>query len=373
MKILMVTNKVRTYALGFQNSINPLRSLGHEIVWAADFSHFNGDISKIPCKTYQISINTSPLKPCNIKALRQLLKIIKDEGIDAVVCSTPIGGLLARIAAKIKGIRPVIYAAHGFKFCTGAPLINRTLYKLEEVLLAHWTDVLITITDEDYAAAQKFKIRGQGKPYLVHGAGVKTGVKVEKSREEKRKELGIPEDAFVIVSAGDIVKSNNNKVIIKALAEIKDSEIYYINCGEGNKKAKWIKLSEKLGLSNNVRFLGYRTDMAEIMNCSDILAKTSLMEGVPRVILEAMDLGLACIGSMTRGITDLLGNNEGGILCYRKDYKGFAEAIKRLKETPELRKKMGERNRMMVSDYSAEQVSGELYQIYSKTLRNKGE
>lgn len=373
MRILMVTNKVRTYALGFQNSINPLRSLRHDIVWAADFSRFNGDLSEIPCKTCQISINTSPFKPCNMKALRQLIKIIKEEKIEAVVCSTPIGGLLARVAAKIKGIKPVIYAAHGFKFCTGAPLINRTLYKFEEVLLAYWTDVLITITDEDYAIAQKFKIRSHCKPYLVHGAGVKIGVKVEKTREEKRKELGIPEDAFVIVSAGDIVKSNNNKVIIKALAEIRDSEIYYINCGEGNKKEKWIKMSENLGLSGNVRFLGYRTDIAEIMNCSDILAKTSFMEGVPRVILEAMDLGLACIGSKTRGITDLLGNNEGGILCYRGDYKGFAEAIKILKEDPELRKKMGERNRTIVGDYSAERVSGELYQIYSEKLRNKGE
>ena len=236
MKVLMVTNKVRTYALGFQNSINPLLSLGHEIVWAADFSHFNGDLSKIPCKTYQISINTSPLKPCNIKALKQIEKIIVDEKIEAVVCSTPIGGLLARLAAKKKNIKPVIYAAHGFLFFKGAPLINRTVYKLEEVLLAHWTDTLITITNEDYNAAQKLKLRSKEKPYLVHGAGVKTGVTVNVTREEKRKELGIPEDAFLIVSAGDLNKNKNNKVIIDAVALMNDKTVYYVLCGGGRKR-----------------------------------------------------------------------------------------------------------------------------------------
>lgn len=369
MKVLMVTNKVRTYALGFQNSINPLLSLGHEIVWAADFSHFNGDLSEIPCKTYQISINTSPLKPCNIKALKQIEKIIVDEKIEAAVCSTPIGGLLARLAAKKKNIKPVIYAAHGFLFFRGAPLINRTVYKLEEVLLAHWTDTLITITNEDYNAAQKLKLRSKEKPYLVHGAGVKIGVTVNVTREEKRKEIGIPEDAFLIVSAGDIVKYKNNKVIIDALLKINDSKIYYLNCGEGTEKRKWSDFVAKNNFSENIRFLGYRTDIAEIMSCSDILAMPSIVEGVPRAALEAMDLGLACIGSKTRGIFDLLGDNEGGLLCNWKDVDGFARAIVTLKQNPELRSIMGERNKTVVGDYSAERVSKELYEIYKEKLR----
>lgn len=374
MKILMVTNMVRTYALGFQNSINPLKSLGHEIVWAADFSKFNGDLSEIPCKTYQISINTSPFNPCNIKALRQIFHIIKAEKIEGVVCSTPIGGFLARIAAKIRGVKPVIYAAHGFLFFKGAPLINRTVYKWEEVLLAHWTDVLITITDEDFEAAQKFKLRSGVKPYLVHGAGVKTGVTVKKSREEKRKELGIPADAFVIVSAGEIVKSKNNYVIIKALAELKNPNIHYLCCGDGNKMETWISLSQKVELSNNVHFLGYRTDVSEIMNCSDIFAMPSFVEGVPRSLLEAMDLGLACIGSDTRGVSDLIGkNSEGGFLNKWQDSHGFAQSIQILKDDFEVRKKMGLRNKETVKRYSAELVSKELYCIYETHLKFQGD
>lgn len=368
MKVLMVSNKVRSYALGFQNSINPLKSLDHEIVWAADFSHFNGDISEIPCKTYQISINTSPLKPCNCRALLQLLKIIKEEKIEAVVCSTPIGGLLARIAAKIKHVEPVIYTAHGFLFFKGAPLINRTVYKWEEMILAHWTDALITITQEDYEAAQSFKLRNGTKPYLVHGAGVKTGVKVEKSREEKRKELGIPDNAFVIVSVGELNKNKNNIVMIDAVGLMNNKNVYYIICGDGAEKENLANRAKELSLENRVLLLGYRNDVAEILSCSDVFVMPSLREGLPRAIMEAMDMGLPCVCSKIRGAVDLIGNNEGGFLCLPTDAQHFSKCIETLKVDTILRKTFGERNKRVVGDYSAEKVTKELYQIYSVVM-----
>ena len=134
----MVTNKVKTYALGFQNIFAPLMQLGHKIIWAADFSQFVMDKSVIPCQTEQISINTNPLNSNNRKAHKQLLQIIDKYQIEGMLCSTPIGGALARLAAKKKGIKPVVYEAHGFLFFKGAPLINRTIYKWEEDILAHY-------------------------------------------------------------------------------------------------------------------------------------------------------------------------------------------------------------------------------------------
>ena len=242
MRVLMVTNKVKTYALGFRNIIDPLIELGHDIIWAADFSKFIGDKSVIPCKTEQININTNPFNPTNISAYMQLLQIIDQYDIEAVQCSTPIGGALARMAAKKKKIRPVIYAAHGFLFFKGAPFINQTVYKWEEVLLAHYTDVLITITEEDYAAAQKLKLRSGIKPYLIHGAGVKVGVEVSVDRAEKRRSIGVPEDAFIIVSAGELNKNKNTEVIVKALKLTDNPNVHYLACGVGPEKEKLQKL-----------------------------------------------------------------------------------------------------------------------------------
>lgn len=365
MKILMVTNKVKTYALGFQNVLEPLGKLGHEVIWAADFSQFVADKSVIPCQIEQIDINTNPFNKSNATAYKQILDIIERYDIEAVMCSTPIGGALARLAAKKKDIRPVLYEAHGFLFFKGAPLINQTVYKWEEELLAHYTDVLITITNEDYAAAQKFKLRSGERAYLVHGAGVKVGVRVEIDRAEKRKSVDVPVDAFVIVSAGELNKNKNTEVVVRALKDV--PEAHYIACGVGPEKENLEKLAEELGVSERFHPMGYRTDMAELMAMSDVFTMMSFREGMPRSLLEAMDLGLPCVGSDTRGIRDLI-DTHGGYICSPKDPKAFADAFNALKENYELRRSMGKYNQGKVQEYSADIVRNELYEIYKKTF-----
>ncbi len=361
MKILMVTNKVKTYSLSSQITYDALLSLGHEVVWAADFSKFIGDKSVIPAVTEQISINTNPLNRSNIRAYKRLLEIIDQHHIEAVMCSTPIGGALARLAAKKKGIKPVLYEAHGFLFFKGAPLINRTVYKWEEQILAHCTDVLITITQEDYAEAQKLKLRSKTPPYMVHGAGVNVGVQVNIDRAEKRKSIGVPEDAFMIVSAGELNRNKNTEVIVRALADVPDA--HYVACGVGPEEDNLRNLAEQLGVADRFHLLGYRTDMPEVLACADAFTIMSFREGMPRALLEAMDLGLPCVGSNTRGIRDLI-DTDGGFICEPTDAKAFAGAFNHLKADAELRVKMGNHNRTKVQDYSADVVRRELYEIY---------
>lgn len=366
MNVLMVTNKVKTYALGFQNVIGPLSELGHSVVWAADFSQFVADKSVIPCQIEQISVNTNPLNLGNRKAYKQLLEIIERHKIEAVVCSTPIGGALARLAAKKKHISPVVYEAHGFLFFKGAPLINRTVYKWEEDILAHYTDVLITITEEDYRAAQKLKLRSGRKPYLVHGAGVKVGVTVDIDRAEKRRSIGVPENAFVIVSAGELNKNKNTEVIVRALKDIEGA--HYVACGVGPEKENLEKVAQELGVTERFHLMGYRTDMPEIMACADVFTMMSFREGMPRAILEAMDLGLPCVGSDTRGIRDLI-DKEGGYICKPTDAEAFAAAFNKLRVNPETREIMGRHNKEKAKGYSADIVRKELLDIYAEVLK----
>ena len=370
MQLLMVSNKIKTYPLQYRNILETLSELGHEVVWAADFSGFIGEKEVIPCKTEQISIHTNPLHPANRKAYQELIDIIDKYQVEGVLCSTPIGGMLARLAAKRKKIIPVLYEAHGFLFFKGAPLINRTLYKWEEMILAHYTDVLITITNEDYQAAQKLRLRSGEKPFLVHGAGVNVGVKVTVDRTDKRRELGVPEDAFVIVSAGELNKNKNTEVVVRALADLKDTRVYYLACGVGPEEENLKHLAEKLDITDRFHLMGYRTDMPEIMAVSDVFTMMSFREGMPRALLEAMDLGLPCVGSDTRGIRDLIDEN-GGIICSPNDPAAFSSAFRTLMNDPELCKRMGCYNRQKVQEYSSEVVRQELYDIYKGAFCGK--
>ena len=367
MRLLMVSNKIKTFPLQYRNILEPLYQLGHKVVWAADFSRFMGDKSVIPCDMEQIAIHTNPLDPNNRKAYQQLLKIIDRYQIEGVLCSTPIGGALARLAAKKKNVKPVLYEAHGFLFFKGAPLINRTVYKWEEVILAHYTDALVTITNEDFQAAQLLKIRSGRKPYLIHGAGINVGVQVNVNRDKKRQELGVPEDAFMIVSAGELNKNKNTEVIIRALEKLKGQNIHYVACGVGPEEENLKKLAEDLEVTEQFHLMGYRTDMPEIMAVSDAFTMMSFREGLPRSIMEAMDLGLPCVGSDTRGIRDLI-DEQGGFICKPTDPDAFADAFRKLMDEPEMGKRMGEYNRGKVLEYSSEVVKKELYGIYQETF-----
>ena len=285
------------------------------------------------------------------------------------MCSTPIGGMLGRLAAKAKKISPVIYAAHGFLFFKGAPFINRTVYRFQEELMARWTDVLININEEDYHAAENFKLRGLKKHYLIHGAGVKVGQRVQIDCAAKRKELDVPEDAVVIVSAGFLNPNKNNRVVIEALAKLNDPRYCHLLCGDGELKDELAALAKQLGVENQVKLLGYRTDMMEIMAASDIFVMPSFREGVPRALLEAMDLGLPCVGSNTRGIRELIGENgEGGYICDPRSPEDFAEAFEKIVEDAVAKTTMVQRNQEIVYQYSAETVRGELFKIYSDVL-----
>ena len=363
MRLLMVSNKIKTYPLQYRNILEVLCDLGHEVIWAADYSKFIGDRTCIPCTTVQISIASNPFAARNWTAYRQLISIIDKYNIEGVLCSTPIGGVLARLAAKKKKLKPVVYEAHGFLFFKGAPLINRTLYKWEEVVLAHYTDVLITITEEDYEAAKELKLRSDKGLYLVHGAGVNVGVTVDIQRAEKRKRMGIPEDAFVIVSAGELNKNKNTEVIVKALEAFRGENVHYVACGVGPEEERLRRIAKEKKVDDQFHLVGYRTDMPEVMAASDVFTMMSFREGIPRAVLEAMDLGLPCVGSNTRGIRDLI-DQEGGFICKPNDVAAFSDAFRRLRNDPELRKVMGEHNKKKVWEYSSDVVRQELYSIY---------
>lgn len=368
MKVLIVGNRVRTYALAFQNEITPLLDLGHEVIWAADFSNFIGNRDEIPCKTVQIDIVSYPFHKTNIKALKQIKNIIINEGIQVVSSSTPIGGTLARLAAWQCGLKKnVIYFAHGFLFFKGVPFLKRVLFRLHEALLAHITDTLVTITKEDFAAAQKFTLRRKNSIYYVHGAGVNMGLIPGKSKDVVREELGIDNNDIVIVSAGDLNGNKNNQVVVRSMAYL-PSNCHYLICGTGTKDSFLKRLSIELNVSDRVHFLGYRTDMKDIMSASDVFVMPSFREGVPRSILEAMDLKLPCVGSRTRGISDLIDEDKGGYLCNPQKPAEFGEAFLNLINNPQKRLDYGTYNQSKVKDYSTEVVRNEMTKVYKESI-----
>ncbi len=307
----------------------------------------------------------------NRQAIKNLSAILENNEIDVIHCNTPVGGMVGRWCGRKYHIKHIIYTAHGFHFFKGAPLINNTLFKWAEMIMAHWTDVIITMNQEDYEAAQKFRLKRGGKVYKVHGVGISlseySDINVDISK--KRSELGLSDNDFVCVSAGDIVARKNYKSAIEAIAKTNNPHIHYLICGEGPEKDTLVKLSDSLGISDQIHFLGFRNDIKELFKISNCFLFTTLQEGLPRSLMEAMAIGLPVIASKIRGNVDLVIDGEGGFLFEPNDSDGYSNALNKLVENPILRSKMSQINKEKIKEYDVKVVEQEIRKIYAEVLK----
>ena len=300
---------------------------------------------------------------------RNLCRFLEEHpDVEVIHCNTPIGGVLGRICGKKYG-KKVIYMVHGFHFYKGAPLLNRTLFKFIEWWMAHKTDCLITINQEDFEAAQKFKLNIGGKVYKVNGVGIDThafdGINVE--RKEKRESIGVPENAFLSVIVGDLNDNKNVETLVKALPNTPLS-VHYIICGFGPNEAKLKTMAKKLRVAERCHFLGYRSDMKELYLVSDMFLFASKREGLPRSTMEAMLAGLPCIVSKIRGNVDLIEDGKGGILVPPMDAPGFANAINKLVSNPDVCKQCGDFNKEHIRQFDIEIVKQQMLEIYKECI-----
>jgi len=332
----------------------------------------NADEEKYGVHLLHVPICRSPFSFQNIKAYKQLCNIIRENKIDYIHCNTPVGGILGRFAGKKCKVKKVIYQAHGFHFYNGAPMKNWLIYYPVEKWLAHYTDAIITINKEDYELAKnKLKLRKDGKVYYVHGVGIDTAQynTEESSREAKRTELGLNNSDVAMISMGDLIERKNYDTAIRAIAECKNKSLHFYICGKGPEESALKTLVQELKIAEQIHFLGFRSDIKELLSAADIFLFTSKQEGLPRSMMEAMVSGLPCIASKIRGNTDLLENTEGGFLCGVTDVSAYAEKLNLLASDVEMREKMGKNNLITIQKFSTETVAEEIRAIYKAELK----
>lgn len=371
-KFLIVAHYSRFLIQFEMNNVKILQDMGYEVHYATNYQQEDmyadapQRIRNAGVILHQIDFVRSPYRIlANIKAYRQLKDLMKKEQFDGVHCHTPMAGVLARLAANATHTRPVLYTAHGFHFYKGCPIQNKLIYETAERFMARYTDALITINEEDYHAAQTFSLRG--KAYKIPGVGVDVE-KIENmhvDRAEKRKELGIPEDAFVMISVGELNDNKNHITTINAFMKSNLANSYYIICGEGDLKEHLHKVIEENGMGERVLLLGFRTDIIELLKSSDLFLFPSKREGLPVALLEAMAAGLPCIASRVRGSQELL---EPQYLLDPKQVDEWRIAINKLIEGLD---ESGNKNRNTIKQYCKNVVKEKMQKTYLE-VRNEG-
>jgi len=333
-----------------------------------------GDMELPFCdRKYSIDIRRSPFKLSNFKAYRDLKRILCKNGYDIIHAHTPMGGVLARLAARNsrkKGTK-VLYTAHGFHFCKGSPLLNWIVYYPLERWLARHTDCLITINSEDYNLATSHKFKA-GSIEHVHGVGVDTKRFHPVSHEERnrlRLKHGYGKEDFLVYYVAELNKNKNQGLLLKALALTRDKVpgIRLLLVGDGGMEKTYKAMSKKLGVDDIVDFLGFRKDADEIAKMCDVAVASSLREGLPVNIMEAMACGRPVIASDNRGHRELVRDGVTGWLISGNFADLFCRYLAELEGNRHRMAAMGKAARESVlTTYSLDNVMGEMVRLYKR-------
>lgn len=360
------------------DNIRLLQELGYEVDVACNMkqgstitdekvSLMKSELETMGVHVYHIPV---PRSITNIKDIWKSFwitrKLINEQEYSLIHCHSPIGGMICRLANRLSkwyGQVRMIYTAHGFHFYKGAPKINWLLFYPIERICSCYSDVLITINQEDYALAKR-KMKSKLCVY-VPGVGVdlQKFKKVSLTEKSKFRILGVSDKDTVLVSVGELSTRKNHEVVIRALSKLNNPNYKYFICGLGPLEHRLEKLILDLNMQSNIWLLGYRSDIAEILNMADVYVFPSLQEGLPVALMESMAAGKAVACSRIRGNTDLVDSN-GGVLFDPHSVDDCTMAIDQLLHSNLA--KMGEYNSNKIRGFSKETVRELMSKIYSK-------
>ena len=224
-KHILILATTNDFLLKFEGeNIALLQEMGYQVHYGANLREpaYLSDGERIRAKgvaLHHLDIARSPyLLGENRRALEQVLELVKQWKVCAIHCHTPVGGLVGRLAGRMSPLHPVVvYTAHGFHFYRGAPLYNRMAFYPVEWNLARYTDLLVTINQEDYRAARRLPLKRGGKVFRLPGVGLDrqrfsplpTG-----ERQALRESLGLAPDDLFLLSLGELNLNKNHQVVL---------------------------------------------------------------------------------------------------------------------------------------------------------------
>lgn len=347
--------------------INDLVSLGAHVDCFCSKTGFWFDElrDKYHFNMYEVNLARSPFRFRNIKAYNDLKKYQRQNHYDIIYCQQPVGGMMGRLIGHKFHI-PVIYTVHGFFFFKGNNKIKNLIFKTAEKFLSKHTDVLITMSEEDYSAIENWKVKYK---YLIHGIGLDVD-KYDNSpfdASKLREELHISPDDKIILTIAEFIKRKNYKAMLKSFAKLHQNHpnTKYILCGQGKLLGKMKRLAHKLNLDDSAIFLGYRKDINRIMQISDVFFLVSKHEGLTMAIMEAMHFGLPVVTSNVRGNKDLI-DDKGGFVVGKNDINAQVHSLSSLLKDADSRNRMGDYNKQKIRDYYIDAIRKELKQIYDE-------
>lgn len=318
---------------------------------------------------HDMSWHRRPARFENFRSIQEVRRLVSREGYDLVHVHTPTAGFVVRLALRKRGALPVVlYTAHGFHFLPGRKGLRNSLYRSLEGWSAKWTNAIVTINREDWAAAKRFR----GTPDVVHMPGI--GVDLQRfsrtsslMNEARSVKTRFSPSAQIVCVVAEFISRKRHEDVLAALSMIGEADVHLLLLGEGPLKSRMIELARKSGLSERVHFLGYQSDVRPYVLASEVSVLASAQEGLPMSVMESMCLGVPVIGTRIRGIIELLEGGAGLLVDVNRPDQ-LAEAIQTILSSSSLRAAVTKTAEARVKRYELGAVIAAHEKLYEEVL-----
>jgi glycosyltransferase involved in cell wall biosynthesis len=320
-----------------------------------------------------------PLDPINdLLALIRLTRFLFEKKYHIVHTHNSKTGFIGRLAGRMARVPVVIHTVHGFSFHDRETAWRRRLFRGLERMAARWCDRMIFISQPLIDWAVNENILRDRKIAAKIYSGIEIGQfrpATARDKQKNRKKWEISENEPVVGIVSKLWEGKGHATLIESFSIVrkKMGKGRLVVVGEGPIQGDLERLARRKGLQDLVIFTGFQKDVAAMISMFDVSVLPSFFEGMGRVLLESMAMGIAVIGSNVGGIPDLVRHGKEGFLVPPGDENALAAAIEALFEDPDFTEKMGRAGIERVSEkFSAKAMVRQIEALYLSMLAKKG-
>ena len=302
------------------------------------------------------------------RAVLELVRLFRRERPDIVHTHSSKAGLVGRLAARIAGVPVVLHTVHGWSFHDGMSPTARAAAVRIERLAARWTSTIVVVADHDAETGGKEGIGIWGQYALVRSAvDVEALRRGAGSRLDARAALGIREGVPVLGTVTRLCRQKDPGTLLRAARRVVDSrpDARLVIVGDGPMRADVEQLLDDLDLRPHVTLLGTRSDVAELLPGFDAFVLSSRWEGLPRVVVEAMAVGVPVVATDVGGIDEAVVDGESGLLAPAGDPEALAAAVLRVFDEPGLAHRLRGQAAERVDEFDVGEMTGRLDDLYA--------
>jgi glycosyltransferase involved in cell wall biosynthesis len=310
-----------------------------------------------------------PVSPVHdLRALFQLTRLMRAKGYTIVHTHSSKAGVIGRLAALLARVPVIVHTVHGWSFHPHMSPAMRRVYISLERLAAAYTDAMIVVTSRDI---EKGLQEGIGRPEQYHL--IRSAIPLDEfdpqgvDRSWARQQLSLPPQAPVLGNIGRFSPQKNPLNWVRVAARVAEAlpECRFLLVGDGPLRSQVEQLLEEEGLAGRTVLTGLRRDVPALLAAMDVFLLTSLWEGLPRVIPQAMAMGIPVIASQADGTAEAIQPGQTGYLCPQGDIACLAERCLQLLRDGEGRRAMGAKGRAFaLGEFDLERMIAQIAALY---------